>query len=246
MTNPSKSSGTLFLIPSSLGSEHTEAVFPAAFSDLINTLDVFIVENARTARRFLRSAGYSRAFDDAIFHIMDKHTSDTKQATYLDDILKGKSAGLLSEAGCPGIADPGQTIVRYAHSLGIPVKPLVGPSSILLALMASGMNGQQFCFHGYLPIKKHHQIKKIKEIEKDAKEGGATQIFMETPFRNLSLAEEVIRQCSSSTLFCIATDLTMETEEIITKPVGQWRKNGLPELEKRPSIFLLWHPDKKG
>ncbi|TVR43364.1 MAG: SAM-dependent methyltransferase [Bacteroidia bacterium] len=246
MTKPVKSSGTLFLIPSSLGSEYTDVVFPAAFSGFINTLEVFIVENARTARRFLKSAGYSKSFDDATFHIMDKHTSDTEQAAFLDEILTGRSAGLLSEAGCPGIADPGQQIVRYAHSLGIPVKPLVGPNSILLALMASGMNGQQFCFHGYLPIRKHQQVQKIKEIEKDAKGGGATQIFMETPFRNLSLAEEVIRQCSSSTLFCIATDLTMETEEIITKPVGQWRKDGLPKLHKRPCIFLLWYPGKKG
>ncbi len=240
--NKTEPAGTLYLIPSSLGEQRLRSVWPDDHFRLINTLNIFIVENIRTARRFLKRAGYQRPFDEVIFHVINKDGPESDDLAFLDAGFDGGSVGLLSEAGCPCIADPGQLVVSRAHEMNIRVKPLVGPSSILLALMASGLNGQQFCFHGYLPIQKGPRSKKIKEIEKKSQNSGATQIFMETPFRNNTMASDVLRQCLPDTRFCIAADLCKNTEYICTMPIIQWREKGLPELHKRPAIFLLSRP----
>ncbi|MFP4063957.1 MAG: SAM-dependent methyltransferase [Bacteroidales bacterium] len=234
-----KTSGTLYLIPSSLGEERLSTVWPEGNTEILNQLRIFIVENLRTARRFLKRAGYTYPIDETTFFVLDKHTSETEQSRFLKPAVEGQAIGLLSEAGCPCIADPGQLIVHQAHDLGIQVKPLTGPSSIMLALMASGMNGQQFQFHGYLPIQKGAREKKIKELEAESQRSGTTQIFMETPFRNNSLADSILRQCKAGTRLCVAADLTMPSEYIHTKSIGNWRKGKMADLHKRPAIFLI-------
>lgn len=234
-----KTSGTLYLIPSSLGEERLSTVWPEGNTEILNQLRIFIVENIRTARRFLKRAGYTHPIDETTFFVLDKHTSVTEHSRFLKPAVEGKAIGLLSEAGCPCIADPGQVIVHQAHDLGIQVKPLTGPSSIMLALMASGMNGQQFQFHGYLPIQKGARDKRIKELEAESQRSGTTQIFMETPFRNNSLADSILRQCKAGTRLCVAADLTMPSEYIHTKSIGNWRKEKMANLHKRPAIFLI-------
>ncbi len=233
------SKGVLYLIPTLLGDTRIELAWPAGHHEIINSLDVFIVENIRTARRFLKQAGYTTAFDEVNFHVLDKHTMREESMSFLNEAVAGKNLGLLSEAGCPCIADPGQVIVARAHELGIEVRPLTGPSSIMLALMASGMNGQAFCFHGYLPIQKKLRVKKIKDLEKASRESGATQIFMETPFRNMQLLEDMLKNCHPETRFCIAADLTTSNQYIRTHAIVQWRKTHIPNLHKRPAVFLL-------
>ena len=239
MTPSADAIGTLYLIPSSLGENDLTSVWPEGNRHVINNLDTFIVENLRTARRFLRKATYDRDFDEVRFFLINKHTRDEEMQSFLNPCLEGVSIGLLSEAGTPCIADPGQTIVADAHQKGIPVKPLTGPNSIMLALMASGMNGQQFSFHGYLPIGKSERSKKIKSLEKASQGSGITQIFMETPFRNNALFQDLIKNCQNSTRLCIAADLTMETEFIHTMSIQAWKGNKTPDLHKRPAIFLL-------
>lgn len=231
--------GSLYLIPASLGESDMNSVWPAGHTEIINMIDVFIVENVRTARRFLKKAGYKPSFDDAIFHLLNKHTSESESALFLNAAMEGKPVGLLSEAGCPGVADPGQLIVSEAHRRGITVKPLVGANSILLALMASGMNGQMFGFHGYLPIDKKMRIQKIKELESNSHRTGATQIFMETPFRNNQLTEDLLKHCNPATRLCFAAELTAPGEYIASKSISEWRKTKVPDLHKRPAIFLL-------
>ncbi|MFO7978125.1 MAG: SAM-dependent methyltransferase [Bacteroidales bacterium] len=233
--------GVLYLIPSSLGGDDVDDIIPRRNKALLNQLDEFIVENLRTARRFMRSAGFTNSFDQVNFHLLNKHTSATELGGFLEQALKGKNIGLLSEAGCPCIADPGQGVVRQAHLLGIRVVPLVGPSSILLALMASGFNGQSFTFHGYLPIQPPDRAKAIRELEKQASLKNQTQIFMETPFRNDQMMEAIVGNCRPETLLCVACDLTKKEEFIKTLPVGAWKKQ-MPVLHKRTSIFLLFHP----
>ncbi len=232
-------SATLFLIPSSIGGDDLSNSWPPGHLPLISQLDVFIVENLRTARRFLKRTGYSRDFNAVTFYEIDKHTSFHDCDNFLKPAKDGKSIGMLSEAGTPCVADPGQHIVQRAHELNIQVKPMVGPNSILLALMGSGLNGQEFCFHGYLPVRQHARRKKIREIESRSQQSGATQIFMETPYRNHSMAEDLVSQCRTDTLLCIAADLTTENEYIKTKTIGMWQQSGLPGLHKRPAIFLL-------
>ncbi len=234
-----QSKGVLYLIPTLLGDTSIELAWPEEHHGIINSLDAFIVENIRTARRFLKQAGYTRSFDDATFHLLNKHTKTSESISFLNDAVAGKNLGLLSEAGCPCIADPGQVIVARAHELGIEVRPLTGPSSIMLALMASGMNGQAFSFHGYLPIQKNLRVKKIKDLEKASRETGATQIFMETPFRNMQLLDDVLKNCHPETRLCIAADLTTSNQYIRTHTIGHWRKTHFPNLHKRPAVFLL-------
>ncbi len=231
--------GTIYLIPSSLGEERLESVWPEGNRDIINKLRIFIVENLRTARRFLKQAGYKQLIDDTTFYVLNKHTSAEEYSRFLQPALTGNSIGLLSEAGCPCIADPGQVIVHRAHELGIQVKPLTGPSSIMLALMGSGMNGQHFQFHGYLPIHKESRDKKIKELEAESQRTGTTQIFMEAPYRNNSLTESILRLCKARTRLCVAAELTMPDEYIHTKTIGSWRKAKMTDLHKRPAIFLI-------
>ncbi len=233
------SKGVLYLIPTLLGDTGIEIAWPVGHHETVNTLDIFIVENVRTARRFLKQAGYTTPFEDVNFLLLNKHTKPEESMAYLNAALSGKDIGLLSEAGCPCIADPGQLIAARAHELGIEVRPLSGPSSIMLALMASGLNGQAFCFHGYLPIHQNLRVKKLKDLEKASRETGATQIFMETPFRNMQLLEDLLNNCQQDTYLCIAADLTTSNQYIRTHKVSHWRKMQGLQLHKRPAVFLI-------
>lgn len=230
--------GKLYLIPALLGPVAPERALPAFNMEIISLLNEFIVEEERTARRFLRSIGYTRSFDEVTLHLLNEHTKDEETSAYLQSAKDGRDIGLLSEAGTPCIADPGSAIVRQAHLAGITVVPLVGPNSLLLALMASGMNGQHFTFHGYLPAKTEERAQKLKMLEKEAYARHVTHLFIETPYRNMALLESVIQHCRPATLLCIACDITLETEFIATKTVGEWKKK-LPSLGKRPAVFLI-------
>ena len=206
---------------------------------MINNIDEYIVEDERSARRFLKKSGINKSLPEIIFHSLNKHSKTEEVNSYLNAIESGKNIGVISEAGCPGIADPGAEIVLMAHKKNIKVIPLVGPSSILLALMASGFNGQHFTFHGYLPKEQKERIKKLKDLENAAFQKNETQLFIETPFRNQHLLEDIINTCRASTLLCIACDITLPGEFIQTKSIHEW-KNKLPEINKRPAIFLIY------
>lgn len=232
----SNTPGKIFLIPSFLGVD-SPPIIPQQVKDVVDMLDEFIVENAKSARRYLRAIGFRKNFDtEVLIRELEKHADKQNCEWLLENVLKGKNCGLISEAGNPCIADPGNEIVAYAHRKNIEVVPLVGPSSILLALIASGFNGQQFSFHGYLPIQNPERDKKIKQLENAS--GGSTQIFMETPFRNQKLLEEILKTCCDETRLCIACDLTLETQFIKTKPIKEWRKT-VPDINKRYCIFLF-------
>ncbi len=231
--------GALYLIPTTLGNTDLGSVWPSSHQIIINRINTFIVENLRTARRFLKQAGYVTPFDEVTFHVLNKHTDLRESISFLNATKTGSDVGLLSEAGCPCIADPGQVIVSHAHQMGIAVKPLTGPSSIILALMASGMNGQSFCFHGYLPVKSNLRVSKIKELEEAARRTLATQIFMETPFRNMQLINDLLKHCRSYTRLCIAANLTLADAYIRTLTIDYWRRTPIVDLHKQPAIFLL-------
>jgi 16S rRNA (cytidine1402-2'-O)-methyltransferase len=231
--------GILFLIPSVIAENSIDAAIPSANIEILNSLDEFIVEEERTARRFLKSSGYSKSLDDIKLHKLNEHTDSMDIPSFLQPLMNGKNMGLISEAGCPCIADPGSEMVMLCHNYGITVKPLTGPSSILLALMASGMNGQNFAFSGYLPVEKNARIKKIKELEIKAGKEKQSQIFMEAPYRNQQLFADIIKSCSPSTLLCIASEIMSDREYIKTMPVKEW-KNNLPELHKKTVIFILY------
>ncbi len=233
------SKGTLFLIPSLISQSDISYEIPSGNLKHIELLDEFIVENIRAARRFLRKIGYKQDFDNVIFHLIDKHTKISETIHYLKSCINGENIGLLSEAGLPCIADPGATIVLQAHQSGIKVKPLVGPSSIFLALMSSGLNGQQFTFHGYLPIDNKILSKKIKNLENDSAKSRYSQIFMEAPHRNLTLYKSLIEQCKHTTLLSIASNINEIDEMILTKSIGNWIKSKTPNIHKRPSIFII-------
>jgi 16S rRNA (cytidine1402-2'-O)-methyltransferase len=228
----------LYLIPTTLGESATDHVIPTDVSSLVLKLNYFIVENIRTARRYLRKLDPQCNIDDLIFFELNQHTDSHIIQTYLDPIAKGFDVGIISEAGCPGVADPGAEVVKHAHLKNIDVVPLVGPSSILLSLMASGLNGQNFAFVGYIPVKTDERSKAIKELERKSGIENQTQIFIEAPYRNTPLIQDLLKTLGENTRLCIACDLTLETEFVKTKTVGQWRKS-VPELNKRPTIFLL-------
>jgi 16S rRNA (cytidine1402-2'-O)-methyltransferase len=232
--------GTLFLIPVPLADEAAAQSFTPYLVDTINTVKEYIVENEKIARRFLKLAGLKTPQSELVIHDYGKHNRDAGLKEFFRGLVTGKDVGLMSEAGCPGIADPGADIVAEAHRKGIKVVPLVGPSSILLALMASGFNGQSFTFHGYLPIDKLERSKSIKELESLAEKNKQTQLFIETPFRNDSMLQEILRSCKPTTRLCIACDITAPTEFIKTMSIGEWLKQ-VPDLRKRPAIFLLFH-----
>ncbi len=232
------SAGTLFLIPVSLGETINEKLFPELNLRLINELEYLVVENERTARRFIRSTGSQRDFDALELIHLDKRTSQHELSRPIELLLQGKDVGLMSEAGCPGVADPGQILIAQAHQYNIKVVPLIGPSSILLGLMASGLNGQGFTFHGYLPIDKHDRARMLKELDAAVARTGYTQIFMETPYRNQKLFEDVIRVCNNQHKLCVAVDITMSSEEIKTQPISEWKATSI-HLHKRPCMFLL-------
>lgn len=236
----SMSLGKLYLIPVPLAEEAADASFTHFHYELINQLDEYVVENEKTARKFLKQSGLKRPQSELIIHDYGKHIrSKDHKVDYLSAALKGKDIGLMSEAGCPGVADPGADIVADAHKKGIQVIPLVGPSSILLALMASGFNGQRFAFHGYLPIDKAERTRKVKELEAISLKDKQTQIFIETPFRNNQLLAELIRSCKPQTKICVASNLTSKEEFILSLPASKW-KNKEIDLHKKPTIFLLF------
>jgi 16S rRNA (cytidine1402-2'-O)-methyltransferase len=230
--------GTLYLIPVPLAEEVAHKTFTPYLVDTINQIDTYIVENSKTARRFLKEAGLKTPQKDLIVHDYGKHNR-TDLGQFFVELAAGKDVGLMSEAGCPGIADPGADIVAEAHKRGIKVVPLVGPSSILLALMASGFNGQSFAFWGYLPIDKEQRTKRIKDLDLSASRYKQTQIFIETPFRNNQLFEEVLKSCKPNTQICVASNLTGADEFIKTQSVYNWRKEEI-DLHKQPTIFLLY------
>ncbi len=230
--------GSLYLIPCTLGDVTIDRCLPQFNIEIIKSLDEFIVEDVRYARRFLIKAGISKPIDELTFNLLNEHTDTSIINEYLENIKLGKNIGVLSDAGCPGIADPGAAIVRLAHQQNIRVIPLVGPSSILLALMASGMNGQQFSFHGYLPKQIPDRIKKLKQLETETNKDGRTNIFIETPYRNDSLIKDILNSCKPETMLCIASDITLATEQIHTLSISEW-KNRKIALNDHPAIFLI-------
>lgn len=229
--------GKLFLIPAFLGEGDADSVFPATNKHIAGNIHHYIVEDERSARRFLKKLNPAIVIDQLTFYLLDEHTRDEEILHYLDATKDGNDMGLLSEAGMPCIADPGAMVVRMAHELGVSVIPLTGPSSIFLALAASGFNGQSFAFHGYLPIEKPSRAKKIKELEQMAHRG-QTQIFIETPYRNIAMFDAIVQTCRPDTMLCIACDVSLESESIHTRSVATW-KHHKPDIHKRPAIFLL-------
>ncbi|MCX6256303.1 MAG: SAM-dependent methyltransferase [Bacteroidia bacterium] len=230
--------GQLYLIPSPLGENTVEKVIPPIVREIALTLKFFIVENERTARRFLKTLDRSVNIDELHFTVFDEHSGLKGISEMLDPAVHGENIGLLSEAGCPAVADPGTELVRLAHKKNIRVIPLTGPSSIILALMASGLQGQNFAFNGYLPVKKNERITAIKKLEQKSLMDDQTQIFIETPYRNNHLVQDIVESCNPGTLLCIASELTTEQESVLTKPVAEW-KISLPDLNKKAAIFLI-------
>lgn len=226
------------MIPSTLGETAPEKVLPSYNIELLQHLDVFIVEEVRTARRFLRKCGYQKDFETVTFHILNEHTPEYEVITFLEQARSGRDTGLLSEAGCPAVADPGSMVVKLAHELRIRVIPLSGPSSIIMSLMASGFNGQNFTFHGYLPVKEPERIKKIREIERDVLRSGHTHIFIEAPYRNKHMIDSILSSCGNDTMLCIAANISLADENIVTASVGEWKKMN-PDPGKKPAVFLL-------
>ena len=231
--------GKLYLIPATLGECSVDAVIPANVKSIIRKLNIFIVENIRTARRYIRKIDASKSIDDITFFVLNKHTEKEQLPELLVPLKEGRNVGVITEAGVPGIADPGEDIVRMAHEQEIKVVPLVGPSSITLALMGSGLNGQNFAFNGYLPIQSNERKKKLKMLEKRSHQENQTQIFMETPYRNNQMLKDILDHCRDQTLLCIASNITLENEHIQTRSIKDWRKY-IPDLNKKPSIFLLY------
>jgi 16S rRNA (cytidine1402-2'-O)-methyltransferase len=229
--------GTLFLIPVPLAEEASAKSFTPFLVDTINSIKEYIVENEKTARRFLKEAGLKIPQSDLVIHDYGKYNRDNIKS-FFAGLQNGRDVGLMSEAGCPGVADPGSDIVAEAHKRGIKITPLVGPSSILLALMASGFNGQSFTFHGYLPIDKVLRSKRIKELEGLSDRLMQTQLFIETPFRNNSLLDDILKSAHARTKLCIACNLTAADEMVQTKTIAEWQAN-VPDLHKKPTIFLL-------
>jgi 16S rRNA (cytidine1402-2'-O)-methyltransferase len=230
--------GILYLIPVFLSETDPSEVFPDENLRIISGLDNFIVEDLRTARRTLRKIGYEKNFDQVTFYLLNEHTDISEIYSFLDKTKQGEDIGLMSEAGIPCVADPGFEIVNLAHQDSLRVKPLIGPSSIVLALMASGFNGQQFVFHGYLPIDKPNRKNAILKLESTALNTNQTQIFIETPYRNNKLFTDLLSYCKAETKLCVARDITGLTEFIKTKTIGKW-KNEKVDLHKVPAVFLI-------
>ena len=235
------SKGTLYMIPCTLGDSEPMQVLPISVKNTIHQLDEFIVENSKTARAFLKKMEIPIPQSELKLHILNKRTEDAELAGFLKSCENGKSIGLISEAGCPGVADPGAEVVHMAHQRGIKVIPLVGPSSILLALMGSGMSGQSFSFHGYIPIDRSDRKKKLKELERLSIQHKQTQLFIETPYRNDKMFEDLLQVLNPRTMLCVACELTLDSQELKTLSAGQWKKTKKPNLHKRPSIFLIYN-----
>jgi 16S rRNA (cytidine1402-2'-O)-methyltransferase len=234
-------SGTLYLIPNTLGEGDEaalDAVLPAPVRAHASRLGYFVGENAKSTRAFLKRVGTERPIQEIVIAELNVNTPAGQVEALLKPILAGQDGGLVSEAGCPAVADPGARLVELAHRRGVRVVPLVGPNSILLGLMASGLNGQSFAFHGYLPVDPAARTKQLRELELASRRGHQTQIFIETPYRNKALLESLRATCAPSTRVCIAVDLTLATEQVVSKPISDWKADTL-DLNKRPAIFLM-------
>jgi 16S rRNA (cytidine1402-2'-O)-methyltransferase len=235
-------SGVLYLIPNTLGDGDATAlaqVLPEPVRAQASALAYYIGENAKTTRAFLKKVGTERPIQEIEVRELNVNTKAAEIDNLLAPILAGTDAGLVSEAGCPAVADPGALLVRRAHQRGVKVVPLVGPSSILLALMASGMNGQSFAFNGYLPVDAGERAKRLRELEQLSRKANQTQIFIETPYRNRAMLDTLVASCAPSTLISVAVDLTLPGETIVTRTAADWKKQTTPDLHKRPAIFLL-------
>lgn len=231
--------GTLYLIPVPLGSTPPQDSLPHTVLAAVRPLTHFIVEQAKTARAFLKSAGTDKPLQELQLEELNEHTRHNALGRLLAPLRAGLDVGLLSEAGCPAIADPGANLVALAQQEGIRVVPLIGPSSLLLALMASGLNGQRFAFHGYLPAKDVERSKVLRELESESKKRSQTQLFIETPYRNRAMFDAILQACQPATRLTVATDLTLSGESILTRTIQQWKKQTPPEIERRPTVFLL-------
>lgn len=230
--------GTLYLIPITLGESNPHEILPLTVKRAIELLDTFVVENEKVARRFIKSIAPEKKQSELRLFPLNKHTDENDHYSYLQPLLEGKSMGLMSDAGCPGVADPGAVIVKLAHEKNIKVVPLVGPSSILLSLMASGMNGQSFAFNGYLPIEKSDKKHMLKQLERLSLEKNQAQLFIETPYRNNQLLSDLTQILTPQTQLCIACDITLESEYIKTQSISAWSKTKV-DLHKRPCIFII-------
>ncbi len=230
--------GKLYLIPTRLGDDVPLEVLPISIKKVLEQVNHYIVENEKPARRFIKKVSPSKSQRSLVINTVNKYTDISEIPSYLTPCLNGESIGLLSDAGCPGVADPGAEVVKIAHEKGIPVTPLVGPSSILLAMMSSGMNGQSFTFNGYLPIDKNERKSTIKQLEKISLEKNQAQIFIETPYRNDKMFDDLKIILNDNTRLCIACDITLTTEFIATKTIAEWRKKDI-SLHKRPTIYII-------
>jgi 16S rRNA (cytidine1402-2'-O)-methyltransferase len=228
---------TLYLIPCTLGDTPVQEVLPQFVIDIVNLINTYIVENERTARRFLIRLGIQTPIDRLTMYTLNKHTSDT-EAQEIFSSVKEWPVGLLSEAGVPCIADPGKQIVLAAHQQQVKVVPLTGPSSILMGLMASGLNGQNFAFNGYLPVKSPERIKKIRQLEQRSAQENQSQVFMETPYRNNQLFADILKSCTDNTLFTVASELTTGNEYIVTQTIKEWKKTKI-DLHKKPVVYVI-------
>lgn len=233
--------GTLYLIPTLLGATKAEQVIPQGTLEIVRNIRFFVVENVRTARRMLSKMNMTCPIDDLSFVELDKHdkSNNPDLMTYLGEALNGNDIGLMSEAGTPCVADPGSLIVELAHQAGIKVVPLTGPNAMILALMASGFNGQSFCFHGYLPIKSPERVTALRNLERRSAANNETQMFIETPFRNNAMIEEIIKTCHHNTMLCVACNITTAEEEIVSKPISEWKKIK-KDWNKKPAVFLIY------
>jgi len=231
--------GTLYLIPVMLGDTAANEVLPASVLRAVSLIDDYVVENSKVARKFIKAIDPEKKQSILNLFELNKHTDEKEILSFMQPLLEGKNMGLMSDAGCPGVADPGAAIVALAHQKGIKVVPLVGPSSILLSLMGSGMNGQSFTFNGYLPIDKSEKKSMLRNLEKWSLERNQSQLFIETPYRNNQLMEEMTQILHPNTLLCVACDLTLPTEIMLTKPISFWKKHKI-DLHKRPCIFIVY------
>jgi len=231
--------GKLYLIPVPLAQMPPGGSVPQPVLECAKRLKHFVAENAKSARAFLKSLPSPTPLQEIEIRELNEHTPASAHPELLAPLLAGIDVGLVSEAGCPAVADPGAALVALAHDAGIQVVPMIGPSSIVLALMGSGLSGQNFAFHGYLPVKDEPRRRKLRELEDDSRQGKRTQIFIETPYRNRQMLETMIAICAPETRICVATDLTADGESIMTRTTGEWRRCGMPDIDRRPSVFLL-------
>lgn len=230
----------MYLLPVTLGDTEIDNVLPSYNREIIRQIKFFIVENVRSARRFLKKVDRDINIDELTFYLMDKHTDAAKMASYLKPLEEGNAMGVISEAGCPAVADPGADVVAVAQRKNLRVIPMVGPSSIIMSVMGSGFNGQSFAFNGYLPIEPAERTKRIKQLETRAYTEDQTQLFIETPYRNHKMLEELLRTCKPSTRLCIASGITCAEEYIHTHTIAEWKKIKLHDLSKIPTIFLIY------